>query len=142
MDRCCAGRLNIRENTSPRGCQQRCAVGCPLAGVDRDQLSIEHIGQDLPPQWAIVTRLSNAVAERVRTQPGNEVFQEQIDEIRRQQERLWDMYVLGDTPRDQYLVLRAEQDRQIRELERQLGGASYSLVHFHKTDTGFWAGPG
>jgi DNA invertase Pin-like site-specific DNA recombinase len=133
------GKVGRRSDTGPRYCHYGSTHAClESSGLDPEIVDGSHDAHELEERvlamlngirlsGAIVTRLSNAVAERVRTRPGNEVFQEQIEELRRQQERLRDTYVLGDTPRDQYLVLRAEQERRIRELERQLGGADYPL---------------
>jgi hypothetical protein len=65
--------------------------------------------------------------DRTRTRLENASIQAEIDEIRKQQERLPDTYVLGDTGREEYLLLRSGLEKQIQELERRLGGPSYPL---------------
>ena len=64
---------------------------------------------------------------RGQTRPENAAILAQIDDIRQQQERLRDTCVLGDTPRDGYLILRSQLEQQISDKKRELGGADYSL---------------
>lgn len=80
--------------------------------------------------WAVAT-----MPVLCRTRPSASEFapdlgmfiQAQIDENRKQEERLRDTYVLGDTPRDEYWLLRSGLEKQLRDLERQLGGPHYPL---------------
>jgi hypothetical protein len=83
------------------------------------------LGLDLPEE--AISDVRAAVKERIRTRPENVEFQRQIDELGRRKDRLRDLYVMGDVPRDEYTVLRTDLERQIAHLERQLGGAGYPL---------------
>ena len=51
-------------------------------------------------------------------------------------ERLRELYVLGDFPRDEHMAARAGKLAELAELEKELGGADYpleaALTHFNR----------
>lgn len=131
------GKAGRRSDTGPRYCHYGSSEACVRssglipwtvdgshdAGALEDQALSLLNGIHL--SGTIVSGLKRVVTERIRTRPGNAAIQVRIEDIRKQQERLRDTYVLGDTPRDEYLLLRSRFEKQLREQERQLGGPDY-----------------
>jgi site-specific DNA recombinase len=133
------GKVGRRADTGPRYCHYGSSSAClESSGLDPEAADGSHDAEELERKVlallnnlripeAIVAKLSEAANRRVQTRPENAAMLAQIDDLRQQQARLRDTYVLGDTPREEYLLLRSQLEQQVRGLERQLGGADYPL---------------
>ncbi len=133
------GKAARRASAAPCYCHYGSTDAClRSSGLDPAVVDVSHDAAELEDQalgllngirlsGSVVSRLNGRAAERIRTRPENAATQAEIDDIRRQQERLRDTYVLGDTTRDAYLLQRSGFEKQIRELERRLGGPDYPL---------------